>query len=140
MNMKTPGVDFRAMRVEIDSRSCVLVMLLALGPVAVAQDDVPRILLDQPAVAVEYQLGRLTNEQLVKVERQPDVAKYRPVYDALLRRKGLAREYRDEALAALMKLDLLSQTEVLLAALARVPAEDPQASAHLLRLLLDQSA
>jgi azurin len=142
MNMTTPGVGSASDRHETDFRSRVLALLLALtaaGHLA-AQDDVPRILLDQPVVAVEYQLGRLSNAQLVKVERQPDVARYRPVYDALLRRKGLAREYRDEAIAALTKLDRASQTEVLLGALAKAPADDPQAAAHLLRLLLDQPA
>src|SRR5262245_22651567 len=98
--------------IEFESRSLSLAIILSLlsdglrGPV---QQDDPHILLDQPVVAFEYQLSQLTNEQLVKVEREPDVAKYRPIYDALLRRKGLSREYRDEALAALMKLDLQSQ-------------------------------
>ncbi len=50
-----------------------------------------RILLDQPPRAVEYQLGRLTNDELVRVERKDDDVRYRPVYFALLTRKGLPR-------------------------------------------------
>ena len=55
-----------------------------------AAQDAPRILLDQPLRAVEYQLGRLTNDELVAVERKDDDVRYRPVYVALLTRKGVA--------------------------------------------------
>src|SRR4051812_14990836 len=51
----------------------------------------PRVLLDQSPRAVEYQLARLTNDELLRVERRDDDVKYRPVYAALLTRKGLAR-------------------------------------------------
>ena len=53
------------------------------------QDPPPRILLDQPLRAVEYQLGRLTNDELARVERKDSDVRYRPVYFALLTRKGL---------------------------------------------------
>src|SRR4029453_9184573 len=84
----------------------------------------PRILLDQPLRAVEYQLNRLTNGELAAVERRDDDTKYRPVYMALLTRRGLPRQYRDEALAALKKLDRATGTRVLLEALSKVPVED----------------
>ena len=57
-------------------------LLLAAGPHAHRAQDPPRILLDQPLVAVEYQLGRLTNDELILVERKTDDVKYRPVYVA----------------------------------------------------------
>jgi azurin/DNA-binding transcriptional ArsR family regulator len=109
----------------------------------VRQEAAPRILLDQSPRAVEYQLSRLTNDELSRVERQPTDVKYRPIYYALLTRKGLARALRDEALAALTKLDNASQSQVLLQALAKLPAdqaEDPQTGDQLLDILLGQPA
>lgn len=109
----------------------------------VRQEAAPRILLDQSPRAVEYQLSRLTNDELSRVERQPTEVKYRPIYYALLTRKGLARALRDEALAALTKLDNASQSQVLLQALAKLPAdqaEDPQTGDQLLDILLGQPA
>jgi len=100
----------------------------------------PRILLDQPLRAVEYQLGRLSDEELTLVERKVDDVRYRPVYFALLTRKGLAKQFRDEALMALTKMDKTSQSRVLLAALAKVPVEDALTTAKLLALLLGQPA
>ena len=111
--------------------------LLAAPAIARAQ-DAPRILLDQPARAVEYQLGRLTNEELILVERKDTDPKYRLVYFALLTRKGMPPQYRDEAIAALVKLDKSSRTRVLLDALAKVPADDPATGDKLLSLLLNQ--
>ena len=98
----------------------------------------PRILLDQPLRAVEYQLGRLTNDELSRVERKDDDVRYRPVYFALLLRKGLPRQFRDEALGALTKLDKTSATAVLLEGLGRVPAEDGFTAEKLLAHLLNQ--
>jgi azurin len=89
---------------------------------------------------VEYQLGRLTNDELVRVERRDDDVKYRLVYYALLTRKGLARSVRDEAVAALTKIDKVSATEVLLDAAGRVRADDTQTAGTLLGMLLGQPA
>ncbi len=109
------------------------------------QDAPPKILLDQSPRAVEYQLSRLTNDELSRVERQPTDAKYRPIYYALLTRKGLARPLRDEALAALVKMDNASQSQVLLEALGKIPADtdkagDAQSGDQLLDILLGQPA
>ncbi len=102
--------------------------------------DAPKILLDQPLRAVEYQLNRLTNEQLILVERKADDPKYRPVYYALLTRKGLARQFRDESLAALTKLDKTSASKIILDALAKAPADDTLGAKNLLALLFSQPA
>ena len=75
---------------------------------AQAQEPPPKILFDQSPRAIEYQLGRLNNSELVRVERKEDDPKYRLVYYALLTRKGLGREYFDEALSALTKMDKAS--------------------------------
>jgi hypothetical protein len=102
------------------------------------QSDAPvRILLDQPPRAVEYQLGRLTNDELARIERREE-AKYRLVYVALLTRSGLARELRDEAVAALVKIDRLSPIQVLLDALTKVPSDDGPTADRLATMLLGQ--
>jgi azurin len=100
----------------------------------------PRILLDQPLRAVEYQLGRLTDEELVLVDRKDEDPRYRPVYVALLTRKGLAPQFRDEAVAALVKMDKSSQSRVLLEALGKVPADDGLTAGKLMGMLFSQPA
>src|SRR6476620_1120838 len=121
-----------------------VVLLLAFPPAvhsdpqAAGQEPAPRILLDAAPRAIEYQLGRLSNAELSRVERKPDDPRYRLVYYALLTRKGLGREYVDEALAALIKMDKASQTTVLLEALSKIDAEDEEAAGKLLKVLLGQ--
>src|SRR5919108_3858153 len=100
--------------------------------------EAPRILLDLPLRAVEYQLGRLTNEELMLVERKPEDVKYRPVYFAILIRRGMPPQYRDEALDALVKMDKASRARVLLDALAKVPSDDALTAEKLLGLLFAQ--
>jgi azurin/DNA-binding transcriptional ArsR family regulator len=103
--------------------------------------DAPRILLDQSPRAVEYQLNRLTNDELVRVERKADDVKYRPIYYALLTRKGLAQPVRDEALAALATMDKASPSQVLIDTLGmpNIPVADAQGD-KLLEMLLGQPA
>lgn len=102
------------------------------------QDAAPRILLDQSPRAVEYQLNRLSNDELVRVERKDDDPKYRPVYFALLIRKGLPQTARAEALAALSRMDKASPAQVLLQTLSKIPIEDAQTGDTLLEMLLGQ--
>lgn len=125
----------------------VVLLALCLLPLSFAvdtrlgQDPAPlRILIDQPLRAVEYQLGRLTSDELSRVERKDDDVRYRPVYLALLTRKGLPRQFRDEAIAALTKLDKTSATSILFEALAKVPDDDAFTAEKLLALLLSQPA
>jgi len=100
----------------------------------------PRILLDQSPRAIEYQLSRLTNEELALVERKPDDPRYRLVYVALLTRKGVPSQFRDEALAALTAMDKVPRSQVLLDALRKVPADDTVTAEKLLTLLLAEPA
>ena len=112
---------------------------------AIAQEAAPRILYDTSPRAVEYQLARLSNDQLLRVERTDSDAKYRPVHFAILTRRAMARSVRAESLAALVKIDATSPTRILLTALAKVPAaEDTETDRQnvdaLLALLLGQPA
>ena len=101
----------------------------ALLPVAVRADaaqqpPAPKILLDASPRAVEYQLGRLTQRRARPRRaqgRRPEVpAGVLRAADA----QGPGREYFDEALAALTKLDKATTARVLLEALAKVRADD----------------
>lgn len=108
---------------------------------AAARQQAPRtILFDVSPRAVEYQLARLSNHELSSLERNPADPKYRPVYIALLTRKGLGREHMEEALDALIKLDQKSRTRILLEGLEKVPAGDEEAAERLLRVLFGEPA
>ncbi|MCC7010813.1 MAG: hypothetical protein IT184_18520 [Acidobacteria bacterium] len=98
----------------------------------------PRILLDLSPRAVEYQLRRLTNDELATTARRPADPRYRLVYYALLTRTGLAKQYRDEALDVLVAMDGASRPQVLLRALGMVPGTDDVAVARLAGILLDE--
>lgn len=122
--------------------SCIRTGALALGiclaaAPAAAQNDV-KILLDVAPRAVEYQLQRLDNDELIRVERSESDGRYRPVYYALLTRRGLGREYFDEALAALTRMEKSSVVRVLLSGLGRVKAGEDETAERLLRVLLSQ--
>lgn len=104
------------------------------------QDPPPRILLDQPARAIEYQLARLTNDELSRVERKDDDVRYRPVYFALLTRKGMPRQFTEEALKALAKLDKTTPSAILLEGLGKVPTGESLTVARLIAALVAQPA
>src|SRR5688572_24411203 len=84
----------------------------------------PKIMLDKSPAVVAYQLKRLTNAQLAAVERKADHAKYKPVYQAILVRKGMDKKLREEAVEALVAIDKSEPVAVLLAGIAKVDAED----------------
>ncbi len=118
------------------------VTISSFAPVARAQDDAesgaPKILLDKPAAVVAYQLKRLSNAQLLAVDRKPDDAKYKPVYAAVLTRKGLERKHREEAVEAIAKIDKSDPATVLLDAIAKMDAEDKATPRELAGLLMAQ--
>lgn len=125
----------------VNAAVAALLLSPAATPVsrhAAHQDEAPRILLDQSPKAIEYQLNRLTNDQLLKVERKDTDVKYRLVYVAILTRKGMARPAREEALTALAKLDRATPVAILMDALGKVPAGDAQNAGALLDVLLAQ--
>lgn len=87
----------------------------------------PKIFLDKSPKIVEYQLKRLSNEQLLLVERNTTDPKYRPVYLALLTREGISRAQRDEALASLVELNKSDPVSELVAALKSLQGEESAA-------------
>lgn len=89
-----------------------------------AAQDAPQVFLDKNPRIVAYQLKRLTNEQLLAIERKTDDAKYRPVFEAILSRKGIVREVRLEAADGLVKLNRSNLVTELLSSIARTEAED----------------
>jgi len=98
----------------------------------------PRIMLDKSPAVVAYQLKRLTNPQLSALDRKPNDPKYKPVYMALLTRKGLEKKLREEAVEALVGLDKSDPITVLLAGLGKVEAEDKSTNRDLASLMLAQ--
>ncbi|HWV58824.1 MAG TPA: plastocyanin/azurin family copper-binding protein [Longimicrobiales bacterium] len=124
-----------ATRCAVGSACLLLAASLPAGAVRLQEAPPPRILLDLPPQAVQYQLDRLTPGQLVQVERRDDDVRYRPIYVALLTRPGLAQTYREESLAALTKLDGVSPARVILDLVAGGP-EEPWPAAPILRDLL----
>jgi putative heme-binding domain-containing protein len=98
----------------------------------------PVVFLDKNPRIVAYQLGRLSNAQLLLVDRNATDPKYLPVYQAILTRPGLAGKERETALAALTKLNQSDSTRELLAALKTLPAAAASVAAELTRLLVRQ--
>ena len=136
-----PGSFHPAM--PIRSRTMLSLALLVSSLVvstAAGQPPAPKILYETSPRAVEYQIGRLTNAELVQVERKADDPKYRPLYVAMLTRKGLGREYFDEALGVLARLDKTTPARVLLDALSKVKSDDDETADKLVRVLLAQPA
>jgi azurin len=105
-----------------------------------AASGAPHILYDVSPRAVDYQLARLSADELSRVERNDSDPKYRPVYLAILTRPGMGRAAFDEALSALQKLDHASRTKVVLDALRAVDPADDQTAGKLLAALLAQPA
>jgi uncharacterized cupredoxin-like copper-binding protein len=116
------------------------VWVTAVVAIVGAAQNAPKILIDQPARAVEYQLSRLTADELVLVERKADDIRYKPVYVALLTRKGVAKQYRDEAVGVLATLDKATPSRVLLDALAKVAADDSTTADKLVAMVAAQPA
>ncbi|HEY2589681.1 MAG TPA: plastocyanin/azurin family copper-binding protein [Tepidisphaeraceae bacterium] len=119
----------------------------ACGTICLADDqpavaggavEKPHVLLDKSPRVVAYQLKRLTNAQLVLVDRKPDEAKYKPVYEAILTRKGMDTKYRDEAVKALAQLDKSSPVVVLLDAIGQADPEDKATPRELIGMLMAQ--
>ncbi|HEY7115387.1 MAG TPA: plastocyanin/azurin family copper-binding protein [Tepidisphaeraceae bacterium] len=98
----------------------------------------PKILLDKSPAIIAYQLKRLSNAQLAAIDRKPEEAKYKPIYQALLTRKGLEKKYREEAVDALAKIEKSDPASVLLEGIGKVNAEDKTTPRELASLLMAQ--
>lgn len=101
----------------------------------------PRVFLDKNPRIVAYQLNRLSNEQLLLVERATDHAKYKPVFAAILNRAGMSRKDREDALSALVVLNKSNLVTELLGAVAATAdddAEERRVARQLAAMLLQQ--
>jgi azurin len=103
-------------------------------PAAVAK----RVSLGKSDKIVEFQLKRLTNAELLVVPRQTDDAKYKPVYAAILVRKGVERKHRQEAADGLAKLNRSDAVVEILDGIGKADKDDAATQADLVGLLLAQ--
>jgi putative heme-binding domain-containing protein len=77
-----------------------------------AKVEAPKIFLDKSPKIIEYQLKRLTNEQLLLVERKSDDPKTIPVHSAIAARLGISladRKNAIESLAQIQKSTLIAE-------------------------------
>ncbi|MAG94888.1 MAG: azurin, partial [Planctomycetaceae bacterium] len=123
----------------------LLCWCVTTSAVVSAQEPVkrPRVFLDKNPRIVAYQLKRLSNEQLLLVQRATDHTKYNPVFTAILARAGMSRQHRDEALAALVTLEKSDAVEQLLVVLEEIDEDDRQelrVGRELAAMLLGQSS
>jgi azurin len=109
-------------------------VVLAQHPTTAA----PQVFLDKSPKIVQFQLKRLTNPQLLAVPRKTDHPKYKPVYEAILVRKGMERKYREEAANALATLNKSDPVVEILAGIGTADKEDATTHADLVGLLLTQ--
>lgn len=100
--------------------------------------DAPQIFLEKPPKIVAYQLKRLSNEQLLKIERNTGDPKYRPVYETIVTRKGLEKKQRQEALDALVTLNKSDSVTELLPLIGGVEKDDNATVQELAGMLLAQ--
>lgn len=103
----------------------------------------PKVFLDKSPRVVEYQLNRLSNAQLLLVDRAKDSPKYAPVYFAILSRPGMAVQDRLQALDGLTSINKTTQSEELLAALGKIDdskTDQRRVARELASLLVSQDA
>ncbi len=102
----------------------------------------PKVYLDKSPRAVAYQLKRLDNARLLLVERGNDDKKYLPVHLAILKRSGMARQNRENALQAIVEIKKTEPVSELLAVIGGLSSEKKNELAiakQLSQLLLEQS-
>ena len=68
---------------------------------AMNKTSAPLIMLDKPKSIVDYQIRRLSNPKLLATHRMPNDPKYRPLYDAIIKRAGIGKKARQAALVAI---------------------------------------
>lgn len=102
----------------------------------VTSEPPPRIFLDKSPRIVAYQLKRLSNARLLQVERSTDDVKYKPIYEAILKRAGMSTASREEAIAALAKLTDRDPILVVLDALESSPRPERRAMMQLGGMIL----
>jgi azurin len=118
--------------------TCATVSLADDQPASGGTVEKPHVLLNKSPRVVAYQLKRLSNAQLVLVDRNADDPKYKPVYEAILTRKGMDVKYREEAAKALAQLDKSSPVVVLLDAIGKADPADKSTPRELTGMLMAQ--
>lgn len=88
----------------------------------------PRVFLDKSPRVVAYQLGRLSNAQLLAIETRTDDKKYLPVFNAILTREGMSRAYREDALRSMVEINESNAVAELVTALGTVKQSDASAT------------
>lgn len=112
-------------------------VLCADAEPSAARVEKPVLFLDKSPVIVKYQLGRLSNDQLLLADRETTHPKFTPLWEAILGRPGMAVKFRVEAAEALAKLNKSDVPTELLAGLKRAAATAPVV-AELSKLLVTQ--
>ena len=111
------------------------------GEKTVTKVEKPIVFLDKSPAIVKFQIGRLSNEQLLLVDREPSHPKFAPVYDAILSRAKMPTKLRVEAVAALAKIRKTDEPTEVLAALGRLdPEKSPGVLPELAALLVAQKS
>ena len=122
-------------------RFASVLLLSSLSVSALLADGPPKVFLDKSPRIVQYQLKRLSNQQLLLVDRKTDDKKYIPVYEAILSRPGMSPQFQEESIAALAALKGTdAATEMLSAITAMKSDADPRTVRGLAKMLLDQPA
>ena len=84
----------------------------------------PKVFLDKSPKIVEYQLSRLSNEQLLMIETKEGDAKFQPVFQAILNREGMDKASRISALNGLVQLSQRSKMDQLVDSLLALKKKD----------------
>lgn len=103
--------------------------LIVLGTVAQACGQAtppPKIFLNKSPRVVAYQLKRLSNARLLRVERNTADAKYVPVYRAILTRSGMSPDEQAKAAQALAELNRTSLVTEFLGATSEIKSTSRQ--------------
>ena len=86
----------------------------------------PTVFFNRSDRIMKFQLSRLSDEQLLLVERSDTDKKYAPVYREILTRNAVSPQVREEAIASLVKLNNSNLAKELLAAIGQLepPTDD----------------
>ncbi len=113
----------------------------SLSEANTAQPDTrpPRVLLDKPVNVVQYQLRRLSTDQLLLIPRLSDSEKYLPVHREIMIRHGVPLNIREQSLTALQILSHKSAVQLLIESIQSARPDDQEITDQLSQLLLSQN-
>ena len=132
------------MRLSVQFLALMSLLVAMTGPVwgaegsSLGKVEKPILFLDKSPVIVKYQLGRLSNEQLLLADRETTHPKFIPLWEVIMGRPGMAPKFRFEAAEALAKLNKSDVPTELLAGIKRAPVGQAAVLADLSKLLVTQ--